>query len=43
MAEAGKPMPKNFAMAFERILRNGRHLLALIDDVLDVAWVEAGA
>jgi signal transduction histidine kinase len=40
--------PKNMAMppecstAFERILRNGKHLLTLIDEVLDIAKIEAG-
>jgi signal transduction histidine kinase len=38
----GASLPPDCAVAFERILQNGKHLLSLIDEVLDIAKIEAG-
>ena len=42
MKSPDKPLPPDCAVAFNRILHNGKHLLTLIDEVLDIAKIEAG-
>jgi signal transduction histidine kinase len=42
LAAGGQSVPPPYAEAMQRILRNSRHLLSLIDDVLDIAKLEAG-
>jgi DNA-binding response OmpR family regulator/anti-sigma regulatory factor (Ser/Thr protein kinase) len=42
MKSTNQTLPPDCAIAFERILLNGKHLLTLIDEVLDIAKIEAG-
>ena len=42
MKSPNQSLPPDCAIAFERILLNGKHLLTLIDEVLDIAKIEAG-
>jgi signal transduction histidine kinase len=42
MKTPGDQLPPDCAVAFDRILQNGKHLLTLIDEVLDIAKIEAG-
>jgi len=42
MKAPNQTLPPDCAVAFERILLNGKHLLTLIDEVLDIAKIEAG-
>ena len=41
-ADRLEPLTTNQAQRVQALLRGGRHLLALIDDVLDIARIEAG-
>ncbi|MBI3368617.1 MAG: PAS-domain containing protein [Burkholderiales bacterium] len=43
MADADHPLQPNQASSVREMLQGGRHLLALIDEVLDLARIEAGA